>query len=436
MRTDTPPQRGEDPTVTGGIQIRYVLILCLFGLSTVAYLARTNISIAAIDIAKEFGLSKIELGWVFSAFLLGYAVFQIPSGWLSVRYGPRRVLTIGLLWWCVFSALVVFVSPAFGNVLAQLIAVRFALGLGEAVMYPAANQFTAFWVPADERAKANGWIFAGVGAGAGIAPPIVTAVMLAYGWRASFWLSAAVGLVAATTWYLLCRDRPEQHPGVSAKELAHIRAGIPSGIETGSRVPWGTIFGSRDVWLLTLSYFSFGYIAFIFLNWFFIYLAEVRGLNLSRSAIYSMMPFIAMTVFCLAGGVVNDWLSRARSLYAGRCIFACVSLLVTAIFLVLGSEATNTLLASITLAGGAGALYLSQSSYWAVSADLAGADAGVVSGLMNMGGQIAGAITASLTPWIAQQFGWNTAFYVAAAFAVIAGLSWLFVNPSRPLMEQ
>jgi ACS family glucarate transporter-like MFS transporter len=423
--------------MAGQSKVRLFLVFWLFVLSTVAYLDRTNISIASVQLVREFGIDKIHLGWVFSAFLLGYAGFQVPAGWLAGRFGPRKTLGIGLLWWCVFSAATTYVSPVLGNVLLQLIVVRFVLGLGEALMYPSANQFIAFWIPQQERAKANGWVFAGVGAGAGFTPPIVTAIMLSYGWRASFWFSAAIGLAAALVWYVAARDRPEDHPGVSPGELAHIRAGIADRPKLPrAPIPWRRIFGSKDVWMLTLSYFSYGYIAFIFLSWFFIYLAEVRGLDLKKSALYSMMPFLSMTVCCLAGGVFSDWLSRVRSHYLGRCIFACVALLISGVFLVLGSEAKDTLIASIVLAGGAGALYLAQSSYWAVAADLGGPNTGVVSGVMNMGSQIAGAITASLTPAIAARFGWTMAFYVAACFAGIGAVAWLFVNPTRALTPE
>jgi ACS family glucarate transporter-like MFS transporter len=416
--------------------VRMFLVFWLFVLSSVAYLDRTNISIAAVQLAKEFGIDRIHLGWIFSAFLVGYAGFQIPAGWLAVRYGPRKTLGLALLWWCVFSAATTLVAPALGSVLLQLMIVRFILGMGEALMYPSANQFIAYWIPPQERAKANGWLFAGVGAGAGLTPPIVTYLMLNYGWRASFWFSACVGLLAALVWFIASRDRPEQHAGVSAAELAHIRAGVtPEGPKVRVVIPWGHIFANKSVWMLTLSYFSFGYIAFIFLSWFFIYLADAHSLNLSKSALYSMLPFISMTICCLGGGVISDWLTRTRSPYIGRCVFPFLSLLCCALFLVLGSRADNALVASVILAGGAGALYLAQSAYWAITADLAGPHTGIVSGLMNMGAQVAGAITASLTPWIAQQFGWAMAFYVAAGFAVFGALMWLAVNPSSTLAQ-
>ncbi len=418
------------------VPVRYLLVFWLFILSTVAFLDRTSISIAGVALGQDFALSKVQLGWVFSAFLIGYAGFQIPGGWLSVQLGPRRVLTLGVLWWGVFTALTAMVSPSSEHALLGLLLVRFGLGVGESVVYPAANQFVARWVPVQERGKANGWIFAGVGAGAGLTPPLLNAIIESHGWRASFWFCAVVGCVAGLVWYAACRDRPEEHAWVSGDELAHIRAGIELS-RPGARpaIPWRIIFTNREVWALTISYFTFGYVVWIFFSWFFIYLAEVRGLDLKTSALYSMLPFMAMTVCCLLGGVINDAVVKRRGLRAGRCGLPVIALLLTAMFLVLGSMAQSSGLATVILAGGAGAIYLSQSAYWSVTADFAGPHSGVVSGVMNMGCQVGGAITASLTPWIAAQFGWTSAFFVAAALAIVGAFAWLLVDPTRLLAE-
>jgi ACS family glucarate transporter-like MFS transporter len=295
----------------------------------------------------------------------------------------------------------------------------------------------ARWVPIQERGKANGWIFAGVGAGAGLTPPLLTAIIANYGWRASFWFCAVLGVVVGLVWYAFARDRPEDHPHVQRAELDYIRDGIavtPS--VARPPVPWRRIFSNREVWALTLSYFTFGYVVWIFFSWFFIYLAEVRGLNLKTSALYSMLPFIAMTICCLSGGVMNDALVRRYGLRIGRCGLGVVSLLLTAVFLICGALAESPIVATIVLAGGAGAIYLSQSSFWSVTADFSGVHTGVVSGVMNMGCQVGGAITASLTPWIAAQFGWTAAFGVAAALAVLGAISWTFVDPARPLLSE
>jgi len=420
----------------GALPIRSLLIFLLFLLSTVAFLDRTNISIAGVSLAQEYGLTKVQLGFVFSAFLIGYAGFQIPGGWLAVRLGPRKVLTLGVLWWGAFTALTALVSPAASHALLLLILVRVGLGVGESVVYPAGNQFVARWIPIQERGKANGWIFAGVGAGAGLSPPLLTAIGTSYGWRASFWFCAALGLLVGLIWFVAARDRPEDHPRVSSEELAHIRAGLrQASSATRAEIPWRRIFLNREVWALTASYFTFGYVIWIFFSWFFIYLSEVRGLNLKTSALYSMLPFIAMTVGCLLGGVINDAVVKRYGLRAGRCGLPVIALLLTAVFLVFGSMAQSAGAATVILAGGAGAIYLAQSAYWSVTADFAGSHAGVVSGVMNMGCQIGGAITASLTPWIAAQFGWTSAFFAAAALAVIGALAWLVVDPKRTLAD-
>src|SRR5882762_9002812 len=204
------------------LPMRYLLVIWLFVLSAVAYLDRTNISIAGIQIGKEFGIDNTHLGWVFSAFLIGYAAFQVPAGLLVHRYGTRLVLTFAVIWWGLFTVLTAIVPPSMSGSIGVLILVRFLLGSGEATMYPATSQFVERWFPMKERGKANGIIFGGVGVGSGLTPPIVTAIVMHYGWRASFWFSAVVGVAAGTVWYLLARDTPEQHPLVRDSELAQI----------------------------------------------------------------------------------------------------------------------------------------------------------------------------------------------------------------------
>jgi ACS family glucarate transporter-like MFS transporter len=420
--------------IAGRTRVRVWLIFMLFLLSAVAFLDRTNISIAGVQMRQEYGFDQSHLGWVFSAFLIGYAAFQVPAGWLSWRYGPRRVLTIGIVWWGVLSVGTALVSPQSGHALSLLMMVRFLLGAGEAVMYPAGNQFISRWIPVQERGKANGWIFAGVGAGSALSPPLITLIIAGYGWRAAFYACAAIGLVAALAWFILARDKPEEHPGVSTEELAHIRAGLVAPGAPRTAIPWGSILTSRNVWALFFSYFAFGYVAWIFFSWFFIYLAEARHVDLKSSAFYSMLPPLMMMLGCLSGGWISDRVTAAKGLYLGRSGLAMVSFALTAIFLVLGSMAQSTGLAVVVLAGGAGAMYLSQSSFWSVSADIAGPHTGVVAGFMNMGCQIGGAVTSSLTPVIAAAYGWTAAFAVAGALAVAGGLIWALVNPNRLLI--
>jgi MFS transporter, ACS family, glucarate transporter len=415
------------------LKVRGLLVICLFVLSAIAFLDRTNISIAGLSLRNELRIDDIRLGWIFSAFLLGYAAFQVVGGWMAFRFGPRRVLAVGVLWWGVFSALTTLVSPRLAHPLLYLFMIRFSLGAGEAVIYPASNQLVTRWIPVAERGRANGWIFAGVGTGAGLSIPVLAWLIGNYGWRSCFWFSAVVGVFAALAWYVIARDSPEEHPLVSSDELQLIQSTRLVRKEgSAQRSPsWRESLLNRNVVALTLSYFTFGYVAWIFFSWFFIYLAQVRGLNLKANALFSMIPFIAMTVCCLAGGWISDALARRFGLRTGRCGIAVIGFVLTAIFLILGSRAESPFAASIILAGGAGALYLSQSSFWSVSADIAGERSGVVSGVMNMGCQIAGAVTSSSTPWLAAHYGWNSAFVVAAVLVFLGGMLWLPVDPIR-----
>jgi len=425
-------------TNRGSGNVRWFLISWLFVLSGVAFLDRVNISIAGGSLAAAYHLSNVRLGWVFSAFLIGYAVFQTPGGRLADRLGPRRVLAGGVLWWGVFTAMTALVPSGIRGAALLLISIRFLLGAGEAVMYPASNQFVARWIPAPERGLANGWIFAGVGAGAGLSPPLITYVMLHYGWRSSFWLCAAIGLIIGFVWFLIARDTPAEHPRVSASEREYIVTHLSSEVSEkpgGKLIPWSTVLKSKEVLAITISYFSFGYAAWIFFSWFYIYLAEVRGLNLKASAFYAMLPFLAMAACCPLGGLASDWLTRRHGSRIGRCYLASVVIIMAAVFLALGAEVHSARLASIVLAGGAGALYLSQSSFWSVTADISGSSPGSVSGLMNMGGQIGGAVTASLTPAIAGRFGWEASFLVSAALCVTGALAWMFVDPEKSLVS-
>jgi len=424
-------------------RVRWFLVFWLFVLSAVSYLDRVNISIAGGSIVDAYHLTDVQLGKVFSALVAGYALFQTVGGYLADRFGPRRVLTAGVVWWGIFTALTALVPADIGGALFLFVLVRFFLGAGEAVIYPAANQFIVRWIPMRERGIANGWIFAGVGAGAGLSPPLITYLMIHHGWRSSFWVCAIIGFLAGAVWFFAARDNPAEHPRVSAAELTAIQSGLTvtsnspnSGKEPADAfVPWKRVLRSREVWAVTLSYFCYGYVAWIFFSWFYRYLAKVRGLDLKASAFYSMLPFLAMLVCCLLGGTVNDRLTKWRGPRLGRCGLAAFAMGVAGIFIACGSQVQSVRLASVVLAGGAGALYFSQSSFWSVTADIAGASAGSVSGFMNMGGQIGGALTGSLTPWIALRYGWTASFLVAAGLCLVGALSWLAVDPLNTLTQ-
>ena len=202
-------------------------------LSMVTYLDRVNISIAARSMIDHYGLSQVEMGQVFSAFILAYGLFQVPGGWLGDRYGPRLVITLAVLWWSAFTAITAFIADVIpATVLPavwSLVLARFAFGAGEAAAWPCFNRTIANWMNTGERGFATSVPLAGGGVGAAATPPLIAWVLVHYGWRESFYVSAAVGGFAALAWYIVARDRPEEHPRVNAGELAQIHCGLAGG---------------------------------------------------------------------------------------------------------------------------------------------------------------------------------------------------------------
>ncbi|HEX3701094.1 MAG TPA: MFS transporter [Phenylobacterium sp.] len=426
---------GGQGVVRAGGYARWIVIAWVFVIAAVSYLDRNNISIAISSIQKEFGLSNVQLGTVFSAFVFGYALTQPFAGRLADRFGPYKLIAFAILWWSLLTVSVTFVPAGLPISFGLLLGVRLLLGVGEAVIFPASNRLVASWIPQRERGFANGLIFAGVGVGGGLAPPLITYFMLTtHSWRTSFYVCAAIGVAVGVVWLLLVRDQPRDHAWVSDAEASYIEAGLPVHTSDGGLRRWRDMILDGQVALLTASYFCYGYVAYIFFTWFFKYLSDVRGLNLKSSALYATLPFIAMAVASSLGGFVSDILIPRYGHRVARCGLAGVSMLLAAGFVWWATQVTDARVAALVLAGGAGALYLAQSAFWAISADIGGASAGAVSGVMNMGSQIGGVVTASMTPLVAARFGWTPSFAFAAAVCAVGGVLWLFIDPSHALV--
>jgi ACS family glucarate transporter-like MFS transporter len=412
-------------------RVRWYVILCTFLIAAISYLDRNNISIAASSVQREFGLSNKELGVVFSAFIVGYAFSQPFAGRIADRLGASRAIAIAILWWSIFTSVLPAIPVGIPGAMAIILVVRFLLGIGEAIIFPASNRLVASWIPSQERGFANGLIFAGVGVGGGVAPPLITYIMLSHSWRWAFWFCALLGLVAGAIWIKVARNTPAEHRGVTPEELAYINRGLPAPTvgQTGRQAGWRDVMFDRQVITLTLSYFCFGYVAYIFFTWFFKYLSDVRSLNLKTSAFYATLPFVAMAVASSLGGLVSDRLVGVIGKRGARCGIASASLLAASIFVWSATQVEDARVAALVLASGAGALYFAQSAFWAISADIGGRSAGLVSGVMNMGAQIGGVVTASLTPIIADSFGWTASFVAAAVICLFGAIGWLFVDP-------
>ena len=433
MVTETTVTEGAGSAARGNI--RWLMVILAFVVAAVSYLDRSNISIAAPVLKADLALSDRQLGLVFSAFVFGYALTQPIAGRLADRFGAFAVIAIGITWWSVLTAATALIPSTFAGAFIILLVVRCILGIGESVIFPASNRLVANWVPSSERGLANGLIFAGVGVGAGIAPPLITTIMISHDWRAAFFASAAIGIAVLLLWVLLVRDRPENHPLIRQAELDHINADKAVAAEASAAVtmPWRAIIFHRQVALLTLAYFCFGYVAYIFFTWFFTYLSSVRGLDLKSSGLYGILPFIAMAVASPLSGYVSDKLCGRYGRRMGRCMPAAIGMALAAVFVALATQVADARLAAVVLALGSGGLYLSQSAFWTLSADIGRTSAGAVSGIMNMGNQIGGVCVAAIPPILAEIFGWSGSFLFAAAAALVGAVTWLFIDPNSNL---
>jgi ACS family glucarate transporter-like MFS transporter len=403
------------------------------------FIDRVNISIAAKYIMPEYGISEVQMGWVFSAFMLGYAIMQIPGGWLGDRFGPKRVLAGAIFWWSLFTAVTAVAGELFLTgllgVVGSFIVVRVLIGIGEAGGPPNYNRVVADWVAPGERGLAMGIAFGGSSLGAALTPPLIVWIMVTLGWRAAFYIAGGVGIVFSLVWYWLATDHPAEHPWVNAQELQRIGQKPESCPVQGKSTspPWRVLLGRPDLWLLTAAYFVLGYILYLYFSWFYLYLVNVRGFSILGGGVYSTAPFIVNTVASPIGGWLSDQFSERFGKRVGRCGLGISGLVLSAGFIWAGAAAANPYLAILLLSLGSGSLVLSAAAYWATTIDLSKTYAGTVSGFMNMGGSLGGAISPTLTPLLAQQFGWEGALYTAAALALGGAFFWLGVHPERAL---
>jgi len=408
---------------------RWAVLWFLVLISVVRSMDAVNFSVAAKQIIPEYGFTNVQMGILYTVFTAGYALFHLPGGWLGDTVGPRRMLTIAILWWSVFTGLTAvagswWLAGLIGP-LASFMVVRFCIGLGEGAAYPNTSRAMASWMAADERALAGGLVVSGVGIGYGLAPPVVSWIMVHYGWRPAFYVFSLAGLVLAGFWYHFVTDNPEEHPRVSAQELQHIRGGEP--LEKRP-TPWRAILTHPNVWLLMLANFGFGYGIYIFQSWFYLYLVNVRGFSIMQGGVLTTGPFIASAILGPVGGWCSDVLVRRYDRTLGRRIVAVSGFLLAAFCLYLGAKAANPYTAVVMLSFGDGFLYFAGAAAVGTTIDIAGPHSGTVYGVVATVLQIGGAVAPTLTPMIAERFGWEAALHVAGFFAVVAACVWLFID--------
>jgi len=420
--------------------VRWHIMGCVTLVTVLNYVDRLNFSVAGKSIQDELSLSTQTMGWVFSAFLLGYALCQVPGGWAGDKYGPRDVLTVAILLWSFFTAFTGVATdlplPRVLGVVGALIIVRFFVGIGEAANSPNNNKIVSNWMGTQHRGFGSSFNILGIGLGGAITPPIIASVMQHWGWRSSFYLSGLAGLFITVLWQWYVTDNPEQHPGINEAELKLIRAGraTQSGpTPEGQRTIWRRMLSNRSVWGLLLGYFCQGYAIYFYHTWFFIYLVRVRHLSVSSGGIWGATPYIGIALLAPIGGWFSDFAILHLGRRQGRRLAACLGMFAAGILLWLGSHASENISAILLLALGAGFNMFAATTFWATCIDLTEEFTGSLSGFMNMFGNLGGWVSPIATAYVATRWGWRSALDCAAAVSIASGLFWVLIRADRSI---
>ena len=406
----------------------------MFIVSAISYLDRVNISIAGTYIAKEFHLSNVELGYVFSAFVLGYAVFQAPGGWLGDRFGARRTLLVAVIWWSVFTALTAWAPTGFlakwVGVVTALWIVRFLIGIGEGPALPNTNKMIGQWMAPQERARGNSLFIIAVGIGGAFTPPVIVWAMTHWGWRICFAACGLLGIAVAAVWHWNSTETPREHKGVNEAELRWIQGARPPP-PARRAMPWRRMFAGSSIPALLVSNFMLGYVTYIFYTWFFLYLVNVRHMPMLSGGYWSTAPFLAMLIAAPLGGYWSDAMVRRFGQPWGRRLPVFITALASCLLLTVGSRITDPYQAILLLALAAGCNGVCAVTSWALPNDLSEHYSGSVAGVLNTSTNLGGALSPMLTPFIAQRLGWVAALDLAAGFMLCIVLLWFLIHPER-----
>jgi ACS family glucarate transporter-like MFS transporter len=433
--------QGADPACSDPrpTNVRWAILALLFMMSFIAYVLRSNMSIAGESIMAELGLSKVQLGLVLSAFAWGYAIFQFPGGVFGQKVGSRRALSFIAVWWGILTLATGLVPgtavASTTAILAMLIGLRFFVGVAQAPLFPVFGGGTiGAWFPVSGWAFPNGLTSTGLTLGAAVTAPLVAWLMETLGWRASFIVTAPMAFLIAGVWWWYARDDPADHPRVAKQELDLINADRPlpdPAVE--DKAAWRRVLKNRDILLLAASYFCMNYVFFIFFNWFFIYLVDVRQFEILEGGFYAAAPWMVGAVAASVGGLWCDRLCKKIGPRWGYRIPGIVGLSLVAGLLFLGATTGNPHLAVVLLSLSFGFTQLTEGSYWAASISVAGKHASAAAGVLNTGGNVVGGIGALLVPITAEAFGWVPALATGSVFAMLGVVLWLFVRAERPL---
>jgi MFS family permease len=409
---------------------RNIVLFLLVLAGIITFLDRINISVAGATIMHDLGLSRKQWGWVLSAFIISYGVMQVPLGVWGDQKGHRKVLTLIVLWWSLFTG---FTGMAGGFVM--LLVIRFLFGIGEAGAYPCMTGVIGRWMPPSRMAGAQGFIWAASRFGGALTPFVVVPVLLTLGWRIAFYILSELGIVWAVAWVVWYRDHPSQMKGISRDELEEIKPAGPTG--SGITVPWKTFLRNRQFWIILMMYFFYAWASWFFFSWFPTFMEEGRGFSKSELTWVVAIPFLMSMVGNITGGILSDRLSRKYGLKTGRRLLGAGGLAVSAVFMFLAGFIPGKTEVFVFLSLCFGVIDLMLPSAWAVCIDVGRQYSGAVSGAMNTAGNLGGFVCASLFGYLVDATGdYNFPLLVISGMLVISAFLFMQIDPARELAEK
>jgi len=400
-------------------------VLLLMAAASVGYVCRVAVTVVAPGMMRDFGLTQTQMGTVFTAFLLGYTVFQVPSGGLADRVSARRIFLVLCAAWALLTVLTALVGwRGFGlaMVIPQLWLIRGMLGVVAAPTYPTSGRTIAIVMPARLQARANSLVLASVGVGSAVTPLLLAPITSHFGWRTALSVAAFLSAATGMLWWrfapreLHARGIADESPTVSDSANPE----LPKATARPLRLP--------SFWFLSASYLLQGYLGYIFIFWFYLYLVQVRHFEVFTAASFTALPMIATMFAIPLGGVFSDLAVARWGATWGRRSVPLVALCAAAIFLVIGARTPKPMVAVAALTTCTVLVLCTEGPFWATMTQLSGEHSGIAGGTMNFGSNLGGMVSPALTPWLAARIGWETALSLTAALAVVAGLLWLGVR--------
>jgi ACS family glucarate transporter-like MFS transporter len=409
-----------------------MVLALLFLISFVAYVQRLNFNVAGKFMMDELYYSKEQLGWMISAFIFCYTIFQLPGGICGEKLGSRRTMTWIVVLWGVCAALTAllpgFLIPGAAAGLIALLFVRALMGVFQAPVFPVLASAVANWFPPTRWALPNALCSTGLTLGGMATPPLVASVAVTYGWRASLYLTVPFTFLVAVLWWWYARDRPVEHRGVNRAELDAILSDRSQPTEEHGRHVWLKVLANREVLLITASYFCANYAFYFFFSWFFIYLVEDRGFTALGGGFAASVPWLTGALFATLGGLFSDWGCKRFGPRWGYRGPAAAALVLAAVVLVIGAVVEDAYVALVFLSLAFGFQQATEGAYWAAAIHVAREHAGTATGIMNTGGNLVGVISTPMFVLLERQFGAVVAIAVAALFSLLAAALWMMLR--------